>query len=548
MAAGEAPSTVEPPYLDASEGMRRALLQLTQITGRHMLDESARLITPASGEGNGTDVFLATASAGPPVRTLLVGLLPDVSVDSARRTAAQSYIQVVDSIHLADRRREDQVIDAVLAARPELIFITGGTDNGARDAVLKLSELVGLALHLFPPNSRLHVLYAGNPALAQKVDALLGGMATVKIAPNVHPALGEEVPGPARAALAEIFDQIRSAQIGGFADLAAFAGGHIWPTAQAEGHIIRFLSRTAGPRRTALGIDVGSASTVVAMAADGDLNLRVRTDLGMGVSAALSLSELPLDQFVRWVPREITPGMARDFILNKSVYPHTLPADETDLYLELALARLVMRAAVRQARPYWPRARAPRPDLLPWFDVIVGGGAALGHAPRPGLAGLALLDALQPVGVTNLILDQHHLLAALGTLAPQNPTAVAQLVGSGALLNIGTAVSVLGPGRPGQAVGKARLVYENGSDVRADIVFGSVEILPLPPGQTGRLTLLPRVGFDFGYGSGLRKTLAVRGGAVGVLIDARGRPILFPPKTEKRIELVQQWLWKVEGA
>src|SRR3989338_8855606 len=86
VAAGEAPSTVEPPYLDASEGMRRALLQLTQITGRHMLDESARLITPASGEGNGTDVFLATASAGPPVRTLLVGLLPDVSVDSARRT------------------------------------------------------------------------------------------------------------------------------------------------------------------------------------------------------------------------------------------------------------------------------------------------------------------------------------------------------------------------------------------------------------------------------------------------------------------------------
>jgi uncharacterized protein (TIGR01319 family) len=477
-----------------------------------------------------------------------VGLLPDVSVESARRTAMQSYIQVVDTLSLGDRRREDQMLDAVLNARPELIFITGGTDNGASDAVMKLAETVALACHLLPnSNTRLRVLYAGNPALAEKVDALLGGMALVTTAPNVQPELGEEVLGPARHALAEIFESIRTTQIGGFGEIAQRAGGHILPTAQAAGQTIRFLSRTYGARKAALGVDAGSASTVVAAAFDGDLTLRVRPDLGLGVNAAAALNEPGLDEFQRWLPFEASDEAVREFVLNKAAYPHTLPADEHDLYFEYALARHVIRAAVRGARPQWRAARAARPDLLPWFDCIVGSGATLGRAPKPGLAALLLLDALQPAGVTDLLLDANHLAAALGAIAYQNPTAVAQLIDTGALLHVGTSVSLLGRARPGDVVGQARLQYAQGGEVKADIRFGALEVLPLPPGQSGKLTLQPRRGFDFGFGAGARKTIPVEGGAVGVILDARGRPITFPAPAEKRYETVQNWLWKMSG-
>jgi len=548
VAGGEAPSSVEPPYLDAAEGMRQALHNLQQVTGRQMLDDDgAHLMMPMTADGHGCDSFVATASAGPAVRALLVGLLPEASVESARRTAMQSYIQVVETISLGDRRREGQMLDAILAAKPELVFITGGTDNGASDAVLKLTEIVALAFQLLPRNTRLKVLYAGNPALAEKVDALLGGMAMVKTAPNVQPELGEEVLGPARHSLGEIFDDIRSAQIGGFSDIAQWAGGHIRPTAQAAGQTIRFLSRTYGARKAALGVDVGSASTVVAAAFDGELILRVRPDLGLGLNAAGALAEMPFDQFLRWLPFEASENAVREFVLNKAAYAHTIPADENDLYFEHALAREIIRAAVRGARPYWPPARLARSGRLPWFDCLVGSGAVLGSAPKPGLAALLLLDALQPAGVTSLLLDQYHLTAALGAIAYQNPVAVAQLIGTGTLLHIGTALAAVGSARPGEVVGKARLVYENGTDLQAEIRFGTIEVLPLPPGQVGKLTIQPRLGFDFGFGSALRRSLQVEGGAAGVMIDARGRPIQFPASAEKRYEAVRGWIWKASG-
>src|SRR4051794_29745234 len=101
---GEAPSTVNAPYRDASEGLHHALQALQAVTGRQVLDEHAGLIMPATSDGRGVDRFVAPSSAGPAVRALLVGLLPDVSLASARRIAASSYINVLDTFSLGDTR------------------------------------------------------------------------------------------------------------------------------------------------------------------------------------------------------------------------------------------------------------------------------------------------------------------------------------------------------------------------------------------------------------------------------------------------------------
>src|SRR5689334_4209493 len=94
---GEAPTTVDAPYHDASEGLHHALEALQAVTGRQVLDDHATLMVPASADGRGVDKFVATSSAGPAVRAVLVGLLPDVSLASARRIAASSYINVLDT-------------------------------------------------------------------------------------------------------------------------------------------------------------------------------------------------------------------------------------------------------------------------------------------------------------------------------------------------------------------------------------------------------------------------------------------------------------------
>ena len=555
---GEAPSTINPPYADASEGMRHALLELQAITGRTLLDDGARLIMPARSDGRGADAFVATSSAGPAVRTVLVGLLPDVSLESARRVAASSYLDVLDTFSLGDRRGEDEQIDAVIAARPELILIAGGTDGGASEALLKLVETVALACHLLPPEARSRALFVGNSDLAPRLHELLDKVARVHIAPNAQPRLGYERLGPARAELAKVYEELRREAIGGYGDLAQWAGGNIVPTAQAAGTFARFVSKLPAYPRGVLHVDAGSASAFVAAAWSGHLHLAVRTDLGLGHSAADTLqrpeaeAEAALESMARWIPREISTDALREFMLNKSLRPHTIPSDLHDLHLEQALARHVLRTALRRARPDWPEdVPGPRPEGLPWFSLILGSGAVLGQAPRPGLAALLLLDALQPSGVSRLVLDPYHLAAALGALAHQNPVAVAQIFDSLAFVELGTAVSLLGGGpmvRSGDVVLQAKLVEEGGAEKEVEVRAGTLEVLPLALGRTGKLTLRPRPTINAGFGTGRGRTITLRGGAVGIIIDARGRPIGFPKPAEKRYEAVQEWQKRLGGA
>jgi hypothetical protein len=545
---GEAPSTINAPYRDASEGMRHALDMLQAATGRRVLDDSAHLIMPATTAGSGTDAFVATSSGGPALRGLLVGLLPDVSLQSVRRLASSSYIHVLDSFSLGDRRGEDEQIDAVIAARPELLVIAGGSDGGASDALLKLVETISLACHLLPPGARTRALFAGNQSVTPRLNSLLGSVAMVSTAANVQPELGQEQLGAARAELGRIYEEIRLEQIGGFAALAQWSDGRITPTAQAGAHFIRFLSQLPAWPHGVLGVDVGSANTSLAAAWRGDLRLNVQPGLGLGESAASVLAAGPLELVTRWLPEPVSDDDVRDFIYNKSTHPNTVPADPQDLYLELALARQVIRAALAKARPDWPEtAPGSAGELLPSFSLVMGGGAVLGHAPRPGLAALLLLDALQPAGVTRLMVDPYHLAPALGAAAGRHPVMVAQIYDSLAFLDLGTAVSLIGRGKLGDVACTVKLAEDGGEERSVDVPFGGLAVLPLAMGANAKLTVRPRPGFNAGFAASWGRALRVRGGMLGVIIDARGRPLALPKAAEPRQKLMNQWFWKMGG-
>src|SRR5512136_1917825 len=77
--AGHAPTTAAAPYRNISEGVRLAIENLQNVTGRKFLGADLHLIVP-SQEGTGVDTFAATLSAGPAIKTAVVGLLDDVSL------------------------------------------------------------------------------------------------------------------------------------------------------------------------------------------------------------------------------------------------------------------------------------------------------------------------------------------------------------------------------------------------------------------------------------------------------------------------------------
>jgi hypothetical protein len=252
---------------------------------------------------------------------------------------------------------------------------------------------------------------------------------------------------------------------------------------------------------------------------------------------------------MRWLPFDIKPGEVEAVITEKELHPASLPQDSRELLLEQAIAREALRATLASARTGWPaELSGPRPPLMPWhLDPIIGAGSILGRAPRPGQAALMLLDALEPIGVTTLMLDPFGLMPALGACALVQPLATVQALGAGGLVTLGTVVTPVGRAKPGTIVLKLRMKYENGGDLTVEVTAGSLEVLPLPSGQKARLNLWPSRGIDVGRGGPGRGggSIDVMGGSVGLIIDARGRPLAsaLPFDPGKRQERVQQWLW-----
>jgi hypothetical protein len=99
----------------------------------------------------------------------------------------------------------------------------------------------------------------------------------------------------------------------------------------------------------------------------------------------------------------------------------------------------------------------------------------------------------------------------------------------------------------GTPILRATLTYENGTESRMDLKYGSLETLPLSSGEAGKLTVQCLRGADVGFGPGHGGTIPVSGGALGVVFDGRGRPLDLPADGVRRRELIKKWNWTLGG-
>jgi hypothetical protein len=545
VATGRASSSAGPPLNDIREGLTMALGQVSGITGRLLLDENESLVMPTTTAGAGVDAFVSTSSAGPLARTVLVGLMPGVSMKTARRLAGSTYLNIVDEISLMDRRREEEQIDILLAANPDLILMVGGTDGGATASVLRMVETVGIATGLMATAQRPNLLFAGNQTLAAPVMERFQDRATVSLVSNIRPSLQDEDFGPARLRIAELIAELRGRKIAGYDVLHGWSGGYLMLTADAFGRVVRYLSKVYDPDKGVLGIDVGASHVSVAAAFDGELDLKVQTDLGLGSSMPGLLKYSSMSDIVRWLPDEIDEDTVRDYIYNKALFPSTIPTEPSELHIEYALVRELIRAGLARSRSDWHQDSSGA--LLPPMEPVIASGGAIARAPKPGLAALALLDAVQPRGITTLVLDPYNLVPAVGASAGLLPMVTVQALESGSFVSLGTVVSPVGRSRPGSPAVRIRLEPESGGELSEGVVrYGQLKILPLRQGEHARLTLRPERGFDVGFGGrGRAGALRVAGGALGLIIDARGRPLELPRDAAQRRERNLQWLHEI---
>jgi hypothetical protein len=174
-------------------------------------------------------------------------------------------------------------------------------------------------------------------------------------------------------------------------------------------------------------------------------------------------------------------------------------------------------------------------------ELIVATGGVLSRAPRAEQAALVLIDALQPIGVTELLLDAAYLLPHLGVLAGEAPLAAAEALEE-ELIPLAYCVAPRVADRPaGAPLLRCRLEEEGGALREHLLRAGELVRWPLAPGSSGLLRLLPERGTDAGAGPGRRLEQRVRGGVAGLILDGRGRPLILPDDSRVRSAQLQSW-------
>ncbi|GAB4484955.1 MAG: glutamate mutase L [Anaerolineales bacterium] len=528
-------------------GVQLAVENLQSLIGKQLMDDEGRLLIPSQPDGSGVDGMVTTFSAGAPIKTLLVGLLPEVSLKSVEKLANAMYARVIDRISLNDPRRLDEQVNAIILHEPELVLIAGGVDGGASHSINNLIETIGLSAYLMPDEQRPAMLYAGNRALAGSIRTTLSKIASeLVICPNVRPALEVEDLSPAQRELAKLTINIRQRKMPEIEELRALSGGVILPSAYAQGRMVRFLS-VDGENKYVLSLDAGASAVSMAAAFGEHLHLNVFPQFGLGEPLAGLLKHTMLDEIARWLPAEIPVEMVRDYLYQKSLYPHSLPATREELFIEQAIARQNLLLSTQMMVQRLPR-RYKRPGgLLPSFELIVAGGAVLTNAPSLGQKLLMLLDSLQPVGITTLVLDQNNLLAMLGAAVEVNSLLPVQVMDSGVLSYLATVISPVSNSAYGTPIVRAKLIREDGTAITSEVNMGNLQILPLDSGQAARLELRPLRNADVGLGPGRAGAVDVVGSSLGVVIDARGRPLRLPSSAGERARLHKKWLKTVGG-
>jgi uncharacterized protein (TIGR01319 family) len=563
---GEAPTTVEQPVADVTVGVVNAATEVGELAGRRLVDEQGRIIRPArigaDGKPEGCDIYISTSSAGGGLQMLVTGVVREMTAASAKRAALGAGAIVMDVIASNDKRKPHEQIQRIRELRPDMILMSGGTDGGTTTHVVQIAELIAPAKPQprFGSNYRMPVIYAGNQDAAPLVQKTFDDSVELSVVPNLRPVLERENLAPARDAIHDLFLEHVMAHAPGYDKLIAWADAPIMPTPGAVGNILQQIAQRRGIN--AVGVDIGGATTDVFSVFGGVFNRTVSANLGMSYSISNVCAEAGFDRILRWVHVDMDERELRNRVKNKMIRPTTIPQTLEALIFEQAVSREALRLAYLQHKEFATTLKGVQQQRTVGdtfsqqvggqslvdnmqLDLLVASGGVLSHAPRMEQTAAMLIDAFEPEGFTELAKDSIFMMPHLGVLASVHPQAALEVFEKDCLITLGTCIAAKGAGKPGKPCFKYQI--RGGSlNVSGEMAYGELQLLRLPLGETATVVVEPSRGFDLGAGPGQRVEREVRGGLVGIILDARGRPLVLPEDRSACRAAMTRWVEQLE--
>ncbi|MDN5930525.1 MAG: glutamate mutase L [Pseudonocardia sp.] len=364
------------------------------------MDATVRAVTAAGGSAGEPDL-LACSSAGGGLRLAVVGSDRLSTTEAGHRVACSAGARVV---HVHAGPLEPADVRALRNARPGVVLLLGGSDGDDPAPLLHNAGRLARA-RIRPP-----ILLAGNIDAREDALALLKATGrTVVSCENALPALGEIVPGPARAALVALYQRHAIGGRGaGVAPRFRRLVRVVTPDAVSRG--AAELARIRGSR--VLLVDVGCATTDVHSADQwGDPLRTVEGDLGVRAAAGGVLLEGQAEGVVDPVEADLLGPTVARMATETGYVPSNAGSAAEDRRIAALAAVIAVRRHLRAVEP------AGGVGL-----VVLTGGVFRQRASGNGLASVVATLRTDPVLVAALagvevVVDTDFTVAPAGLLA-----------------------------------------------------------------------------------------------------------------------------------
>lgn len=434
--------------VDPDEGRLLARAEAPTSIGTDLMEGYAAALAAANRSLGSAEVDLALAvsSAGGGLRVAAVGLVADLTAAAARQAALNAGARV--EAVLAGTM-DDEQLDTLQAARPEIVLFAGGTDGGQADLVLENAR------RLASRGVGGYAVVACNAEVAETAAEIFRSAGIqAEVAANVMPELGKLEIDSAREAILRVFlEHVIGGK--GLSASAEFERMVRMPTPEAVLEATRLLSQGTGAEPgvgDVIVVDIGGATTdvhsdrAVAAATPGiedpllppPATLRtVEGDLGLRSGAA---GVLAADG--RWIESKANaePESIRQSVSKRSESPQWVPSEPAEARLDRllaigcashALTRHCGAMLLRRGEGGPPTLVRSGPDLREVRQVLGTGGVFVHRDDGESILREALArraaHSLAPQD-PELVLDDKYILAAAGLLASHDRGAALRLL------------------------------------------------------------------------------------------------------------------------
>jgi len=381
----------------------------------------------------------ACSSAAGGLRMIASGLVPELTGEAAKQASLGAGAKVI-ATYAFELLEED--LEDIVAARPDIFLLVGGTDGGNTACILHNARMLAQIKPDFP------IVIAGNRTAVRQCQKILEGCETY-VCPNVMPKFGVLNIEPTQKQIREIFlNRIIKAK--GLSVAEALLSDIMMPTPSAVLQAMDLLAQGC-PGEPGIGdlvaVDVGGATTDVYSIADGmpeHMNTvykglpepyakrTVEGDIGMRYSIQ-GILDVAGESRISQISGLCIPRI-RQLVADLKENTDKIPNGDPELEsLDFALASCAIEEAVRRhagtiSETYTMMGQTfvqEGKNLTKVKQIVVTGGSLIHTKRTAEIASHACYspshpDSLKP-RAASVWVDRTYILAAMGLLSSYYP-------------------------------------------------------------------------------------------------------------------------------